>query len=94
MKLSASPQDAYANDALPKAKTLAECLSTVLSRDHSVSRMLEDLIHTLADVLDPRGVFTSVARKPSIQTMLTTFQCAPLSSSTGVTHLTMRPASA
>ena len=65
LKLRASPQDAYANDALPKAKTLAECLSTVLSRDHSVSRMLGDPINTLDDVLDPRGVFTSVAQKPS-----------------------------
>jgi hypothetical protein len=59
--LLARSQGAYGDDAIPKAKTLADYLSAVLSRDHSVSQMFEYLINTLADVLDPREVFQRVS---------------------------------
>ena len=55
--LLARSQGAYGDDVIPKAKTLADYLCAVFSRDHSVSQMFEDLINTLGDALDPREVF-------------------------------------
>jgi len=59
--LHARSQGAYCDEVLPKAKTLADYLCAELFRDHSVSRMFENLINTLADVLDPREVFSRVS---------------------------------
>jgi hypothetical protein len=60
--LHARSQGAYGDEVLPKAKTLADYFCAELSRDHSVSQMFEDLINTLADVLDPREVFPRVSK--------------------------------
>ncbi len=61
LTLLARHPDAYGDDALSKATILAAYLSSVLLRDHAVSRMSEDLINTLADVLDIREVFPRVS---------------------------------
>jgi DNA-binding NtrC family response regulator len=59
--LYAQRRGAYSDEVLPKTKTLADYICAVLSREHSVSRMFEDLINTLANVLDPREVFPRVS---------------------------------
>ena len=60
--MHARSRGAYGDEVLPKTKTLADYICAVLSREHSVSRMFEDLINTLADVLDPREVFPRVSQ--------------------------------
>jgi transcriptional regulator with GAF, ATPase, and Fis domain len=59
--LMAQLQNAYGDDTLATTKTIADYLSAVLSRDHSVLKLLDDLINTLADVLDVREVFPRIS---------------------------------
>jgi hypothetical protein len=61
LTLMARRQNAYGDDALAAAKMIADYLSAVLSHHHSVSRMSEDLINTLGDVLDVREVFPRIS---------------------------------
>jgi hypothetical protein len=61
LTLMARRQNAYGDGALAAAKTIADFLSAVLSHHHSVSRMSDDLINTLADVLDVREVFPRIS---------------------------------
>jgi transcriptional regulator with GAF, ATPase, and Fis domain len=59
--LARRPQ-AYGDDTLQKARTLADYVSAVLWHDHAVHRMSQDLLGVLADVLDIREVFPRVSR--------------------------------
>jgi two-component system NtrC family response regulator len=61
LSLLARRPQAYGDDALQKARTLADYISTVLTHDDAVRRMSEDLLSLLADVLDIRDVFPRVS---------------------------------
>jgi hypothetical protein len=61
LTLMARRQNVYGDDALATAKTIADYLSAVLSHHHSVSKISEDLINTLAEVLDVRNCVCGVA---------------------------------
>jgi transcriptional regulator with PAS, ATPase and Fis domain len=58
--LSHQPQ-AYGPETLRNAQTLATYISAVLSHDHAVRRMSQELLRLLADVLDIRDVFPRVS---------------------------------
>jgi transcriptional regulator with PAS, ATPase and Fis domain len=61
LTLVAHQPRAYDDDTLPHAQTLADYISSVLCHEHSVSRMSENLLSTLADVLDIREVLPRVS---------------------------------
>ena len=61
LTLLAHQPRAYDDETLPKAQTLADYISSVLWHEHAVSRMSEDLLKTLADVLDIREVLPRVS---------------------------------
>jgi DNA-binding NtrC family response regulator len=52
---------AYDDDTLPRAQTLADYIASVLCHEQAVSRMSENLLSTLADVLDIREVLPRVS---------------------------------
>jgi transcriptional regulator with GAF, ATPase, and Fis domain len=52
---------AYDDDTLPQAQTLADYISSVLRHEHAMSRLSENLLNTLADVLDIREVLPRVS---------------------------------
>ncbi|HEV2982838.1 MAG TPA: sigma 54-interacting transcriptional regulator [Vicinamibacterales bacterium] len=52
---------AYGDDTLAQAHALADYVSSVLRQELAVSRMSEDLLNTLADVLDIREVLPRVS---------------------------------
>jgi transcriptional regulator with GAF, ATPase, and Fis domain len=52
---------AYGDDTLPAAQKLADYVSSVLRHEHAVSRLSEDLLSTLANVLDIREVLPRVS---------------------------------
>jgi transcriptional regulator with GAF, ATPase, and Fis domain len=58
--LARRPQ-AYGDDTIEKAQTLADYISTVLYQYDAVRRMAQDLLSLLADVLDIRDVFPRVS---------------------------------
>ena len=51
----------YGDEMLSQTQTLADYISSVLWREHAVSRISEDLLNALADVLDIREVFPRVS---------------------------------
>jgi transcriptional regulator with GAF, ATPase, and Fis domain len=61
LTLLAHQLHAYNDGTLPQVQTLADYISSVLRHEHAVSRMSEDLLSTLADVLDIREVLPRVS---------------------------------
>jgi len=61
LTLLAHQPRAYDDDTLPRIQTLADYISSVLCHEHAVSRMSDNLLNTLADVLDIREVLPRVS---------------------------------
>ena len=61
LTLLAHQPRAYGDHTIPQAQTLADYIASVLRHEHGVSRMSEDLLKTLADVLDIREVLPRVS---------------------------------
>ncbi len=59
--LARQPQP-YAEDILTKASAVAEYVCAVLTQEDAVARMFDDLLTTLARVLDIREVFADVSK--------------------------------
>jgi transcriptional regulator with GAF, ATPase, and Fis domain len=61
LTLLAHQPRAYGDDTLPRVQTLADYISSLLCHEQGVSRMSEDLLNALADVLDIREVLPRVS---------------------------------